>query len=76
MTSQNKHRYEFDYNMTNSNISNHTVPLDPSKDKFTTFNLAYIGVGFNLTYSGSKAEIAGAVAMAALEGEQNLFMHR
>lgn len=68
--------YEFDYNTTNNNRTNGSAPLDPVKDLFTTFNLAYVGVAYNLTISGTKAQIAGAVAMAKLEHEQTLFMTR
>ena len=68
--------YEFDYNTTNKDITNGSAPLDPVKDVFTTFNLAYVGVAYNLSISGTKAQIAGAVAMAKLEHEQTLFMTR
>lgn len=68
--------YEFDNSTTNKGNNGSSKLLDPVKDIFTTINLAYVGVAFNLTYSGTPAEIFGAVAAAMKEHEVSLFMNR
>ncbi|KAL5248353.1 hypothetical protein ACHWQZ_G017511 [Mnemiopsis leidyi] len=68
--------YEFDNSTTNKGNNGSTKLLDPVKDIFTTINLAYVGVAFNLTYSGTPAEIFVAVAAAMKEHEVSLFMNR
>lgn len=66
--------YEFDWNTTNHN---RTVPLDPKKDHFTTFNIAYIGVAYNLTLAGDPPkEVIGVITDAILQHEIGLFMNR
>ena len=68
--------YVFNSTKTNQGNNGSSKMLDPVKDIFTTINLAYVGVAFNLTYSGTPAEIFGAVAAAMKEHEVSLFMNR
>ena len=69
-----KKYYIFDNETTNKDRPANAT-LDPTKDKFTTFNLAYIGVAYNLTCSGAPStEILEAVIAALAEHEEALFM--
>lgn len=70
--------YKFDNTTTNANrTGNDTKLWDPTKDVFTTINLAYVGVAYNLTVTeASKTKIMEAVIAAAVEKEQTLTMNR
>ena len=64
--------YLFDEAKTNEN---RVDKLDPFKDKFTTFNIPYIGVAYNLTCSGASMNEKRAVIVAsAIAHEQGVFM--
>ena len=69
--------YEFDYNKTNADMESGSKPLDPATDNFTTFNIPYIGIAYNLTLSqASFIKILGVIGTAAALGEDTLFMNK
>ena len=66
--------YEFDHNATNG--GNNTT-LNPEIDVFTTFNIPYLGIAYNLTLANAGwLKILGIVEIAAKLKENTLFMKR
>jgi len=70
--------YHFDFNMSNPhfNASNpNDTGIDPSVDKFTTINIAYVGIADNLTRDNAGLlKIMAVTSLARGCGEESLFM--